>query len=73
RVPVAPHDKDHLLALLDTQVEAANSLAGNIIQLLWTSQDRPCEGYSELSRNVSDDVTAIITAENEIPQYDQGE
>jgi len=71
RVPVAPHDKDHLLALLDTQVEAANSLAGNIIQLLWTSQDRPCEGYSEFSGNVTNDITAIITAENEILQYDQ--
>ena len=73
RIPVAPHDKDRLLALLDAQVEAANTLAGNIIQLLWASYDRPCEGYWELSKNVTDDITAIITAENEIPQYDQSE
>jgi ferric-dicitrate binding protein FerR (iron transport regulator) len=72
RVPVAPHDKDRLLALLDTQVEAANTLAGNVIKLLWTSYDRPCEGYRELSKSVTDDITAIITAENEILRYDQG-
>jgi hypothetical protein len=59
------------LELLNAQIEAANSLAGNMIQLLWTSYDRPCEGYWELSRNVTDNLTAIITAENEILQYDQ--
>ncbi|MHC4867040.1 MAG: hypothetical protein ACYTEX_23425, partial [Planctomycetota bacterium] len=73
--PVAPRHKDRVLVLLRTQVETANSLTGNIIQLLWTSHDRPCEGYWKLSENVTDDVAAVIaaitTAEEEIPQYDQ--
>jgi hypothetical protein len=71
RVAVGAKDKERVLALLRSQVRAANSLAGNMIQLLWTSYDRPCEGYWELSRNVTDNLTAIITAENEILEYDQ--
>jgi len=66
-----PQDRNELLTILETQVHAADNLSRNIIQLLWTSHDRPCEGYWELSENVTDDITAIITAENEILQYEQ--
>ncbi|MHC4154682.1 MAG: FecR domain-containing protein [Planctomycetota bacterium] len=71
QVTVPPNDRDRLLAMLQSQVEAANSLVGNIIKLLWTSHNRPCEGYWELSKNVTDDITAIITAEKEISRYEQ--
>jgi ferric-dicitrate binding protein FerR (iron transport regulator) len=67
-----PQDENDLLTTLETQVHAAESLSGNIIQLLWTSHGRPCEGYAELARNVLDDTKAIPTAEKEISRYDQG-
>lgn len=72
RSPLASGDEDRLLALLQSQVQTASTLAANTIQLLWTSHKRPCEGYRELSKNVIANMAAIIIAEEEITQYNQG-
>ncbi|HUT31266.1 MAG TPA: hypothetical protein VMX13_15840, partial [Sedimentisphaerales bacterium] len=66
-----PQDRIELLTTLETQVHAAENLSRNIIQLLWTSHDRPCEGYAELARNILDDIKAIPKTEREISRYEQ--
>jgi len=66
-----PEDRNELLTTLETQVHAADKLSRNIIELLRTSYDRPCEGYWELTENVTEDIAAIIAAEKEVLQHEQ--
>jgi len=65
-----PEDKTAILALLQTEVNTANKLTGKIIELLRMSQSEPCGECQGLVDKVVEDISAIMSSEKGILEYE---